>query len=400
MPAHVAARDFPATADALAAYDCVILSDVGANTLLDAIPTRSRASSRCRTGSPRSATMSRQGGGLIMVGGYMTFQGIEGKARYHDTPVEEALPVTISAFDDRRETPQGVTPEVAIADHPIVCGLAARLARSSWATTASSPSPNADNCRPRRRRPADRRGRLRQGTQRRLRLRLRAALGAAGLRRVEGLCAAVAADGGLGGGAAMIAPLNVMRWGDPNATEGRRRAPRHHRQRRRLHPAGAPARRARHGSCSRPTCAGTARARAATATSRPRRCSRIWLRPYPTGPDVLIGHSFGGYLAQVGVLEGRFRPGALVLEDPVSHFADRETPTAMLAWDEANLPHDIDGLHAAQPEMVAARRGLEARIAGADQLSRRDRRLRRAMRPGTCARTRPRDRARCSRRSG
>jgi uncharacterized membrane protein len=34
QPSHVAARDFPATAAALAVYDCVILSDIGANTLL------------------------------------------------------------------------------------------------------------------------------------------------------------------------------------------------------------------------------------------------------------------------------------------------------------------------------------------------------------------------------
>ena len=70
----------------------------------------------------------------------------------------------------------------------------------------------------------------------------------------------------------------------------------------------------------------------------------------PTSPNVLIGHSFGGYLAQMGVLQGLFRPSALVLEDPVSHFADRETPTAMLAWDEANLPHDIGGLMRLNPK--------------------------------------------------
>jgi pimeloyl-ACP methyl ester carboxylesterase len=39
-----------------------------------------------------------------------------------------------------------------------------------------------------------------------------------------------------------------------------------------------------------------------------------------------------------------------VLEDPVSHFADRETPAAMLAWDEANLPHDIEGLMRLNPK--------------------------------------------------
>ncbi|WP_332702472.1 glutamine amidotransferase, partial [Devosia sp.] len=34
QPAHVAAREFPGTVEALAEYDCVILSDIGANTLL------------------------------------------------------------------------------------------------------------------------------------------------------------------------------------------------------------------------------------------------------------------------------------------------------------------------------------------------------------------------------
>ncbi len=70
----------------------------------------------------------------------------------------------------------------------------------------------------------------------------------------------------------------------------------------------------------------------------------------PIDPDVLIGHSFGGYLSQIGVLTGSFRPRALVLEDPVSHFATKETPAAMLAWDEANLPRTIEGLLALNPK--------------------------------------------------
>ena len=57
-------------------------------------------------------------------------------------------------------------------------------------------------------------------------------------------------------------------------------------------------------------------------------------------PDVLLGHSFGGTLAQIGVL---------ILEDPVSVFADQENPRAMLDWDEVNLPTPIDGLLAANP---------------------------------------------------
>lgn len=73
----------------------------------------------------------------------------------------------------------------------------------------------------------------------------------------------------------------------------------------------------------------------------------------PTSPDVLLGHSFGGTLAQIGVLNGIFTPGALILEDPVSVFKDQETPRAMLDWDEANLPTTIDGLLATNPGWTA-----------------------------------------------
>ena len=64
----------------------------------------------------------------------------------------------------------------------------------------------------------------------------------------------------------------------------------------------------------------------------------------PAEPDLLLGHSFGGTLAQLAVLGGILRPKALLLEDPVPHFADKATPKAMLDWDEANLPRDIGGL--------------------------------------------------------
>lgn len=122
QPAHIAARNFPMTAAALAAYDCVMLSDIGANTLLIHPDTFIRAKALPnRLDAVRDYVA--KGGGLIMVGGYLTFQGIEGKARYHDTPIEQALPVTIEPTDDRCEMPQGVTPIVALPDHPIVAGL-------------------------------------------------------------------------------------------------------------------------------------------------------------------------------------------------------------------------------------------------------------------------------------
>ncbi len=125
QPSHVAARSFPDTAEALGAYDAVLLSDIGANTLLLHPDTFDRSIPR----PDRLAAIGDYvagGGGLVMVGGYLTFQGIDGKARYAGTPVETALPVTLLSGDDRVETPAGVEPEVLMASHPLVEGLPAR----------------------------------------------------------------------------------------------------------------------------------------------------------------------------------------------------------------------------------------------------------------------------------
>jgi uncharacterized membrane protein len=125
QPSHVAASDFPATPAALAPYGAIILSDIGANTLLLHPDTFERS----RPTPDRLTAIAdhvANGGGLVMVGGYLTFQGIEGKARWAGTPVEGALPVTIQVVDDRVETPSGVEPVVQLAGHPIVAGLPGR----------------------------------------------------------------------------------------------------------------------------------------------------------------------------------------------------------------------------------------------------------------------------------
>jgi uncharacterized membrane protein len=122
LPNHVAATEFPDTAEALAGFAAVILSDIGANTLLLHPETFAHSVPR----PDRIAAIHdyvETGGGLVMVGGYLTFAGIEGKARWAGTPVEEALPVTISATDDRVERPAGATPIVRRPDHPVVAGL-------------------------------------------------------------------------------------------------------------------------------------------------------------------------------------------------------------------------------------------------------------------------------------
>lgn len=122
MPGHEAAAAFPVTAEALAPYRVVILSDLGANTLL--LPP-----SVFLEGRPAPNRLKlirehvRQGNGLLMIGGYYSFQGINGAARYHRTPVEEALPVDMLPYDDRLEVPEGFAAELTQPNHPILSGL-------------------------------------------------------------------------------------------------------------------------------------------------------------------------------------------------------------------------------------------------------------------------------------
>jgi uncharacterized membrane protein len=59
-----------------------------------------------------------------MAGGYLSFQGINGSARYRATPVADVLPVEILPYDDRVEVPEGFVPAVIDAAHPIVGGFA------------------------------------------------------------------------------------------------------------------------------------------------------------------------------------------------------------------------------------------------------------------------------------
>ncbi|MGQ0484395.1 MAG: glutamine amidotransferase [Hyphomicrobiales bacterium] len=123
MPAHEAANDFPFAMQGLAAFDALILSDIGSNTLL--LPQEVWLHGRTM---PNRLKLIRDwtaaGGGLVMIGGYFSFQGIDGKARWGRTPVEEALPVTCLPYDDRIEAPEGITAEiVGPADHPVLAGL-------------------------------------------------------------------------------------------------------------------------------------------------------------------------------------------------------------------------------------------------------------------------------------
>jgi uncharacterized membrane protein len=122
LPGHLAANSFPLKIDELKAYDVVCLSDLGANTLLlhpdtwlhgKSVPNRLKL----------LAEWVHEGGGLMMCGGYYSFAGIYGAAKYYRSPLEPILPVNIYPFDDRIETPEGAKPEILQPDHPILAGM-------------------------------------------------------------------------------------------------------------------------------------------------------------------------------------------------------------------------------------------------------------------------------------
>lgn len=122
VPNHRAADDFPWTAEELASYDVVVLSDISADTLQLHPDTLIRGQRRPNR-LAEIAGYVRGGGGFLMVGGYMSFSGFEGKARFHGTDIERILPVRMLGYDDRLEAPEGVTPASRDADHPALAAV-------------------------------------------------------------------------------------------------------------------------------------------------------------------------------------------------------------------------------------------------------------------------------------
>jgi uncharacterized membrane protein len=117
---------FPEDLAGFKQYDVIALSDIGADAFLFHPEMLSKSIRH-----PNRLTLLKeyveQGGGLIMIGGWMSFSGIDGKARYHDTAVEQVLPVSCLTHDDRQEIPEGIVPKVALVNHPVLKNVP-----SSW----------------------------------------------------------------------------------------------------------------------------------------------------------------------------------------------------------------------------------------------------------------------------
>jgi uncharacterized membrane protein len=125
LPSELCESEFPRSRAALNAYDAVVLSDIGALTLL--------FTPRTRSGHPDvnrlvllADWVKDEGRGLLMAGGYLSYQGMDGMARYHGTPLEECLPVRCLPHSDGLEIPEGLAPRI-VADHPALGGLTGDL---------------------------------------------------------------------------------------------------------------------------------------------------------------------------------------------------------------------------------------------------------------------------------
>lgn len=123
LPNHLASEEFPFKIEELKAYDAIILSDIGANTLL--LPTETFTRS---IKMPNRCNLIRdyvlEGGALLMIGGYLTFSGVDAKGKWQDTAVQEVLPVKILSTDDRMEHCEGVFPKV-MSEHEALKDLPA-----------------------------------------------------------------------------------------------------------------------------------------------------------------------------------------------------------------------------------------------------------------------------------
>lgn len=113
--------EFPRSMDQLAAYSAVVLSDIGALSLLLTPESRSGRRSVNRLNLLREWV--EQGGGLMMAGGYCSYQGVDGHALYSGTDVEECLPIQCMTGPDAVESPEGLSPDALQDNHPIIAGL-------------------------------------------------------------------------------------------------------------------------------------------------------------------------------------------------------------------------------------------------------------------------------------
>jgi uncharacterized membrane protein len=122
LPGHLVPTDFPETQEQLDAFDVVILSDIGSNSIQLA-PAVFEHSIPGRDRLHELAAWVEAGGALVMIGGYLSFTGFQALAAFRETDIAAVLPVEMLPGDDHIERPAGVVATVLDATHPALGGI-------------------------------------------------------------------------------------------------------------------------------------------------------------------------------------------------------------------------------------------------------------------------------------
>jgi len=107
---------------------CLIISDVEAKCfhLYPSFFDRARRERRIVTFPDRLEVIKdwiRDGGGMMMLGGWLSFSGVQGRSGWGRSRLQEALPVQCLEMEDLVESSAGFTAEVVAPNHPAVKGL-------------------------------------------------------------------------------------------------------------------------------------------------------------------------------------------------------------------------------------------------------------------------------------
>lgn len=125
LPIHEAHRSFPDSLEELLKYDCVVFSDIGSNSFL--LPPQSHWHA---VRMPNRLNLVKEyvaaGGSFLMCGGYLSFTGFDGRARYGMTAIADILPVNLLSHDDRVECCEGVFPKIEMSEHPILRNISTK----------------------------------------------------------------------------------------------------------------------------------------------------------------------------------------------------------------------------------------------------------------------------------
>lgn len=127
IPGSHAIAEIPNTKEGFDEYACVIISDLGYNNII--FQPGNIHPLKVPMGPNRVTALYdyvKNGGGLMMIGGWLSFSGLDGKGLYPGTKIEEILPVKCEprGVDDRVEVTEGFSLRLDQPNHPVIKGLA------------------------------------------------------------------------------------------------------------------------------------------------------------------------------------------------------------------------------------------------------------------------------------